>query len=122
MPFFVNVIVSTALGVLSGLGVGGGSLLIVWLTLVCKLAYGDAKYLNLLSFIPAALISVVIHLIRGKVSLKRIFPATLAGCLSAVGFTMLSSSWDTDLLRKLFGGLLLFTAVRELRCKKQQSK
>lgn len=122
VPFFINVVVSAVLGVLSGLGVGGGSLLIIWLTLVCRLEYGDAKYLNLLSFIPPALISVVIHLIRGKVSVKRILPAVVAGCLSAIGFTVLSHGWDTDLLRKLFGGLLLLTAVRELKYKKQQSK
>lgn len=119
MPFVVNVIVSSVLGVLSGLGVGGGSLLIIWLTLVCKLEYQDAKYMNLLFFIPPALISVVIHLIRGKTSVKRILPAAVAGCISAVGFTMLSSGWDTGLLRKLFGGLLLLTAVRELKYKKK---
>ena len=51
MPFFITLALSTVLGLLSGLGVGGGSLLILWLTLVCKIDYPVAKYMNLLFFL-----------------------------------------------------------------------
>ena len=44
MPFLLTLCVSAGLGFLSGLGVGGGSLMIVWLTLVCKMDYPAAKY------------------------------------------------------------------------------
>lgn len=120
MSFLLTLLVSTGLGILSGLGVGGGSLLILWLTLVCRMDYTVAKYINLLFFLPPALISTVIHFLRGNLSVKRILPAALAGSLSAALFTMLSSSWDVDILRKLFGVLLLFTAWRELRYKNRQ--
>ena len=119
MPFLVTLCVSAGLGFLSGLGVGGGSLMIVWLTLVCKMDYPAAKYLNLLFFLPPAAISTFSHFFRRKLSLKKILPAALAGTISACIFLSLSSSWDVNLLRKLFGALLLLTAWRELRWKKK---
>ena len=121
MSFFLTLLLSAVLGLLSGLGVGGGSLLILWLTLVCKIDYPVAKYMNLLFFLPPAFISVATHFVRKKLRIGQILPAAVSGCIAAAVFTLLSSSWDTGILRKLFGVLLLITALRELRYKKQQS-
>lgn len=121
MSFFLTLLLSAVLGLLSGLGVGGGSLLILWLTLVCKIDYPVAKYMNLLFFLPPAFISVAAHFVQKKLRIGQILPAAVAGCIAAAVFTLLSSSWDTSILRKLFGALLLITALRELRYKKQQS-
>lgn len=122
MSFLLTICVSAVLGLLSGLGVGGGSLLILWLTLVVQTDYTTAKYINLLFFLPPALISTVIHLIRKKLPIKKVIPAALAGSASAAIFTILSSSWDVEILRKLFGALLLITAWRELKYKKQAAE
>lgn len=121
MPFFLNLLVASALGFLSGLGIGGGSLLIIWLTLVCKANYQAAKYINLMFFIPSALIATGIRLAQKKLSLRPILPAAIAGCAAAAFFTFLSSTWDTNLLRKFFGVLLLLASVRELAAKKQEN-
>ena len=120
MPFFLNLLVASALGFLSGLGIGGGSLLIIWLTLVCKVDYQAAKYINLMFFIPSALIATAIRIAQKRISFRQVIPAAIAGCAAAAFFTVLSSTWNTDLLRKLFGGLLLCASIRELTTKKQQ--
>lgn len=120
MSFFVNLLVASALGFLSGLGIGGGSLLIIWLSLVCKADYPAAKYINLMFFIPSALIATAIRITQKRISFRQVIPAAIAGCVAAVFFTILSSTWDTGLLRKLFGALLLCASVRELTVKKQQ--
>ena len=119
MSFLVKLCVSAALGFLSGLGVGGGSLMILWLTLVQKMEFSSAKYLNLLFFLPPAAISTLSHLAQKKLSLKKVIPAALAGMLSAYVFLSLSSGWNVQLLRKLFGALLLFAAWKELRYRKK---
>ena len=119
MSFLLNLCVSAALGFLSGLGVGGGSLMILWLTLVQKMEFSSAKYLNLLFFLPPAAISTVSRLVQKKLSLKKVIPAALAGMLSAYVFLSLSSGWNVQLLRKLFGALLLFAAWKELRYRKK---
>ena len=122
MSFLLTVCISAGLGLLSGLGVGGGSLMILWLTLVQKMDFTAAKFLNLLFFLPPAAISVLAHLLRRKLSLKKIIPAALAGMLSASVLIYLSSSWDVEILRKLFGGLLLFSAWKELRYQNNQQE
>lgn len=55
--FSVAVTVSTVSGFLAGLGVGGSSLLVLWLTLVVGTNHLYAKILNLPFFIPTAAIS-----------------------------------------------------------------
>lgn len=120
MSVFLTIIISVALGILSGLGVGGGSLLMIWLTLVQQMDYVTAKYLNLLFFLPPALISTLINLIQKRLSFKTVFPAALAGSLAVILFTWLSNGWNVELLRKLFGAMLLCTSIRELCYKSKQ--
>lgn len=110
----VILVISTALGFLAGIGVGGGSLLIMYLTLVLNLPYPQARILNLLFFIPSAVVASLFRWKQGTLEIKKILPAIAAGCISAGIFSWLSSHMDTGLLKKAFGILLLITGVREL--------
>lgn len=110
----VMLTVGALLGFLSGLGVGGGSLLMLWLTLVLGLDHGIARNINLLFFLPAAAIASFFRWKQGALSFKKILPAVIAGCISAGIFAYLSRHIDIALIKKLFGALLLVTGVREL--------
>lgn len=110
----VVIIVGTLLGFLSGIGVGGGSLLILWLTLVLNMDHSEARIINLLFFIPSAIIASIFRWKQGSLDLPKILPAVLAGAVCAAGFSLLSKHLDISLLKKLFGILLLATGVREL--------
>lgn len=110
----VMLIVGILLGVLSGLGVGGGSLLMLWMTLVLEMEHSTARSINLLFFIPSALIASLFRKKQGSLKIKKILPAIIAGCVSAAVFSFISKVIDISLLKKLFGGLLLFTGLREL--------
>lgn len=110
----VMLAVGCALGFLSGLGVGGGSLLMLWLTLVTGMEHSMARTINLLFFIPAATTACLFRWKQGKLDLKTALPAIIAGVVSAGCFAWLSRHIDVSLLKKLFGGLLLFTGLREL--------
>ena len=112
--FPVSLVVGTVLGFLTGLGVGGGSLLILWLTLVLELPQQTARGINLLFFLPSALISCLFRWKQGAVRLRAIFPAVLAGCAAAAAFSFLGVRMDLELLKKLFGVLLIATGIREL--------
>lgn len=111
-PFIL--VLGTALGFLAGLGVGGGSLLIVWLTLVLEMPHDQARLINLLFFLPAAIITSLFRWKQGKLEVKRILPGVIAGCAAALLFSLLSAKMDMGLLRKLFGFLLLATGIKEL--------
>lgn len=108
------VLMGTLLGVLSGLGTGGGSLLILWLTLGLGMTQGEARAVNLLFFIPSALVACLFRWKQGQLEIKKVLPAIVAGSISAAIFALLGKSMDTSLLKKLFGVLLIFTGLREL--------
>ena len=110
----ITLIVAAILGFLSGLGIGGGSLLILYLTLVLGMEPSAARTLNLLFFLPCALIAAFLRWCQGAVDLRTLWPAMLAGCGSAFLFSMVSLQLDAMLLKKLFGGLLIVTGLKEL--------
>lgn len=112
--FPVSMAVGAVLGFLAGLGVGGGSLLMLWLTLVCGMEPTQARCVNLLFFLPCAVISSLFRLRQGALPLKKLGSAIALGCVAAAVGSFLCANLDTSLLRKLFGALLLVTGVREL--------
>ncbi len=110
----VMLVVGSVLGFLAGIGVGGGSLLILWLTLVLGMKHQTARIINLLFFIPSAIIASLFRWKQGALDIRKVLPAIIGGCISAAIFSVLSKHLDVSLLKKLFGVLLLFTGIREL--------
>lgn len=118
----VMIIIGGLLGFLAGLGVGGGSLLIIWLTLVVNLEHNIARIINLMFFIPSAIIASFFRWKQGPLDLKKVIPAVIGGCISAACFSILSKQIDLNLIRKLFGILLLLTGFRELFYKSKKHR
>ena len=112
LPFILTI--GTVLGFLSGLGIGGGSLLILWLTFVLGMDHSTARGINLLFFIPSALVACFFRWKQGAIDLKKILPAIVSGCVGAALFSWLGGYMDLNLLKKLFGILLIMTGLREL--------
>ena len=75
----ICLVVGTVLGFLTGLGIGGGSLLMLWLTLVLGVSQAEARQINLLFFLPSALISCWMHKKQGTLNWKTSFPGMISG-------------------------------------------
>ena len=118
----VALIAGTVLGFLAGLGIGGGSLLILWLTMVLHMDAMAARSINLLFFIPSAAVVCVLRLRQGNLKIRPLLPAALAGCAAAALFSWISTAVDTQILKKLFGLVLLFTGLRELFYRPRKAK
>lgn len=101
-------------GILSGFGVGGGTLLLVWLTAVAGMDQQAAQGINLLYFLPAAALSLPAHVKNGYIEKKVLLPAIAAGLLCAGAAAWISTGLETRLLRKLFGGFLVFVGISQL--------
>ena len=117
----MTLFLGTLLGFLSGLGIGGGSLLMLWLTLVLDMQQTAARTVNLLFFLPSAAVACCYRKKQGTLDLKFLLPAIFSGCLGAVLGTRLGTAMDTTLLKKGFGILLLATGLREI-CWKPKKK
>ena len=111
-PFLA--VLGAFLGFLAGIGVGGGTLLILWLTLIMNVPHNVARSINLIFFLPTAVISSFFRWKQGALEIKTVLPAIIGGCISAALFSLLSQNMDITILEKLFGGLLLIAGVREL--------
>lgn len=120
--FPIVITVSTALGFLAGLGVGGGSLLILWLNFALAMPQPQARILNLLFFLPSAVIASVFRWKQGNLNFRMVLPAIISGCLAAAVFSLLGQSLDLTLLKRLFGILLLITGIRELLYKPKKKE
>lgn len=112
--FPVSAAIGAVLGFLSGLGVGGGSLLILWLTLMLGLEQSQARSINLLFFFFCAIPACLIRSRKTHIPLRTLLPAIVSGCLCAWAVSMISENLDLSILRKGFGILLLITGLREL--------
>lgn len=118
----VILIIGTVLGFLSGLGIGGGSLLIIWLTVVLHTDPMTARSTNLLFFIPSALVACIIRYRRGELEWKRALPAIVAGCIAAAFCSWIAVRLDTQLLKKLFGIILLAAGAKELLYRERKAR
>ena len=122
LKFLAAVLAGLLCGVLSGFGIGGGSLLMVWLTAVLSMDQHAAQGLNLLYFLPTAVCSLIFHVKNKQIVWKAVIPAAIAGCLTAIPGALLAGSTETSLLRKLFGGFLVLVGLSEVFLKGKKPK
>ena len=94
----------------------------LWLTTVIHMEYADARIINLLFFLPTALITTIFHHRQGSLPIKKILPAAICACIFAATFTVIGRQMDTALLKKLFGGLLILMGLRELFYRPRKAK
>ena len=111
--------VGTATGILSAWGVGGGTLLLLVMTLFLGVEQREAQGINLLFFLPSALSALLCHRKNGcldsatlKTAIPAAVPAALLGAWAA-------SAVDVQLLRRPFGVYLLLSGVSLLWPKKK---
>ena len=116
------ILIATALGFLAGMGVGGGSLLLLWLTQIVKMDPAQARILNLLFFLPAALISSLFRFKHRSIDTRIVIPGMLAGCFAAAVLSMISQSIHTEVAKKLLGGLLIAMGVREVFYRERKAR
>lgn len=118
-PWLMAVLAGAATGVLSGFGVGGGTLLLIYLTAFAGVDQHLAQGINLLYFLPAAATALPSHIKNGFVDKAAALPAICAGLLATAIAAWGATALDVGLLRKFFGAYLLCIGIRELLRKKE---
>ena len=114
LTFLLAILAGLVCGVLSGFGIGGGSLLMVWMTAVLLMEQKAAQGINLLYFLPTAACALIFHAKNRQLCWRAILPAAIAGCAAAIPGALLAAQIEMALLRKLFGGFLLAVGVVEI--------
>ena len=112
--WILPLIVGAATGVLSGFGVGGGTLLLVYMTAFAGVEQRLAQGVNLLYFLPAAATALPAHIKNGYVERSILLPAILAGLACAALAAWAATAMEVGLLKKLFGAFLSVVGLMEL--------
>ncbi len=112
--WFIAALAGAATGVLSGFGVGGGSLLLIYMTTFAGVPQTLAQGVNLLYFLPTAATALPAHLKNGYVEKKALLPAIAAGLVCSALTAWAATALDVEVLRKCFGGFLILIGLREL--------
>ena len=96
----------------AAMGLGGGTVLLLYLSFFSTLSQPQMQSLNLLLFLPAAALSLFFHWKNKLISFSLLKPCIPGGIIGSVLANML----EPDLLRKAFGLFLLVIGLRELLC------
>ncbi|MEG1577884.1 MAG: sulfite exporter TauE/SafE family protein [Oscillospiraceae bacterium] len=120
MGWLVAALAGLLTGILSGLGIGGGTLLLLYMTVLGGVEQTAAQGINLLYFLPAAATSLPSHFKNGFVDKAVALPAILAGLVTTGIAAWIATGLDVALLRRCFGGFLIYVGLTELFRKKER--
>ena len=101
-------------GMTAAMGLGGGTVLILYLTLWEGLPQLKAQGINLLFFLPTAIPAVCLYAARREIAFKTVFLMVTGGLLGAVVGLKATAVLGLSLLRKGFGVLILILGAKEL--------
>ena len=108
-------------GILGSMGLGGGAVLIIYLSLFTKTEQLTAQGINLLFFIPIAILTTIIYAVKKKIKWKTDFKIILWGLLGATTGLTLTSFLGGELTGKIFGGMLVFLGAKEIFTKNRKT-
>lgn len=117
----MNIVVGFLTGVMASMGLGGGFVLVVWLTLFADVEQRAAQGINVLFFLPIAFCALIMHLKNGLVNKALVKKLAVGGVLGAALGTLASQVIANDMLRKLFALFLLAFGLRELFAKRENT-
>lgn len=101
-------------GFLASLGVGGGMVLIIWMTAILGTPQLEAQGINLIFFIPIALVSVILHYKNGLIELKKMILPIVMGSIGAAVGSLTAHYIGSDSLRKIFAVFILLIGIKTL--------
>ena len=118
----IGVLIGLCAGVISGMGIGGGTILIPALAIFFGISQHDAQGINLLYFIPTAIVSLWVHIKNRSVNFRVAIPVILFGLSGSVAGALLAGFLKAESLRRLFGIFLFVMGICEILKKDKKIK
>lgn len=105
-------------GIVGGMGIGGGTILIPSLVFFLGTEQHIAQSVNLISFIPTALVAIMIHLRHKSIEVKLLLKLILLGVIGALIGSFIAVSLNPLMLKKFFAAFLFVMGLYEIFSKK----
>lgn len=121
----IEIIAGFLSGIIGSMGLGGGAVLLIYLSLFKNTDQLAAQGINLLFFIPIGLLSVIIFAIKKQIKWKTVLFLSASGLVGAAVGVWLSGFIGSDVISKIFGGVLVlaggFGIINALKKKKTEN-
>lgn len=101
-------------GIVSGLGMGGGTVLILLLSLFLGIEQHIAQATNVIFFVPTAIAAIIIFIKNKNINFKLGIPICMFGIIGAIIGAKISTIMNVATLRKYFGIFLILIAIHEI--------
>ena len=115
----VDIIIGFIVGILSSMGFGGGSILLLYLTLFKQMDQRTGAGINLMFFLPCATLSTVLFIKQKTIEKKVLIPLMLFSAIGAALGAWISMGMDIHILRRGFGIFLLIMGIKNFFSKKE---
>ena len=109
-----EIIIGLISGIVSGTGMGGGTILIFLLTFLCGIEQHIAQATNLIFFIPTSIVAIIVNIKNKNIDLKLATIISIFGILGAIIGANLSIHTNVKTLRRYFGIFLVIITIHEI--------
>ena len=109
-----EILIGIVSGIVSGTGMGGGTILIFLLTFMLGIEQRVAQATNLIFFIPTSIIAIIVNLKNKNIDLKTGIIISIFGVFGAIVGANIALHMDVDILKKCFGIFLALIAINEI--------
>lgn len=110
----INVLIGAFSGIFSGIGMGGGTVLIFLLTTFLSLDQHNAQATNLIFFIPTAISAIIVNYREKNIDTKLAKTVSICGIIGAIIGASISINLNVQELRKYYGIFLTIIAIHEI--------
>ena len=110
----IEILAGLIAGTITGNGMGGGTILILILSIVLGLDQHTAQATNLIFFIPTSLSAIIVNFKNKLINWKMVVPIMICGIIGAIIGASISLNTDVSNLRKYFGIFIGIIAIIEI--------
>lgn len=111
-----EILIGLISGIVSGMGMGGGTILITFLTCFFGVNQLVAQASNIIFFVPTSIIATVVNVKNHMLKWKVAIPLTIAGIVGAMGGSIVANKMDVTILRKVFAIFIILIAIYQSIC------
>lgn len=111
-------------GLLGGMGMGGGTVLIPLLSLFYSVGQHTSQAVNLISFIPMAIIALIIHFKNKLVKFEKVLYMIIPGVVACIVGCYVARLITGNVLKRCFGGFLIILSIYQFvsQIRKKENK
>ena len=110
----LEIVIGILSGIISAMGMGGGTILILLLVYTMQIEQHVAQASNLIFFIPTAIIAIIINREQNLLDLKTGLIVGGTGIVGAVIGSIISKNINDNILKKIFGIFLAIIVIYEI--------